>query len=169
MNLLIIVSSTRPNSKGYIVGEYIKQICSKLLNLNNYLINLVNPNDFEIRFDSDKDPKYTEMLKSADKIILIVSEYNHGYPGRLKTLLDSEYELYESKEVLLIGVSSGQIGGARAIENILPILYALKLNIFSKTILIPFVNSKFDEINKKNLDSDLEKYVIDTLKTFFNK
>ena len=54
-------------------------------------------------------------------------EYNHGYPGMLKHILDSNLKEYIHKAVGVCGVSAGGFGATRMIENLLPVLRELGL------------------------------------------
>lgn len=53
---------------------------------------------FEVAGDiySSKFPGYKEAVLRADGLILVISEYNHGYPGMLKNALDT---LFNEKEL----------------------------------------------------------------------
>ena len=68
-----------------------------------------------------KDPKFSETVARADALVLVVPEYNHGYPGLLKHVLDTNLKEYIHKAVGICGVSAGGFGGARAIQNLLPV------------------------------------------------
>jgi len=77
--------------------------------------------------ESIKDTRFSETMARADGLILIVPEYNHGYPGMLKHVLDSNLKEYIHKAVGICGVSAGGLGGARVIENLLPVMRELGL------------------------------------------
>lgn len=74
-----------------------------------------------------KDPRFSETVARADGLVLVVPEYNHGYPGLLKHVLDSNLKEYIHKAVGVCGVSAGGFGGVRAIENLLPVMRELGL------------------------------------------
>jgi NAD(P)H-dependent FMN reductase len=74
-----------------------------------------------------KHTQFSETVMRADGLILVVPEYNHGYPGLLKHVLDSNLKEYIHKAVGVCGVSAGGLGGARVIENLLPVLRELGL------------------------------------------
>src|SRR5438477_10450120 len=74
-----------------------------------------------------KDPSFSALVQRADALILVVPEYNHGYPGLLKHALDMNLAEYVHKAVGICGVSAGPFGGARMIENLLPVLRELGL------------------------------------------
>lgn len=74
-----------------------------------------------------KIPEFSEKMKRCDGLILVVPEYNHGYPGMLKHALDTNLEEYIHKAVGLCGVSAGPFGGTRVIEHLLPVMRELGL------------------------------------------
>jgi NAD(P)H-dependent FMN reductase len=74
-----------------------------------------------------KDPAFSATVERADALILVVPEYNHGYPGLLKHALDMNLKEYIHKAVGLCGVSEGPFGGTRVIEHLLPVMRELGL------------------------------------------
>jgi NAD(P)H-dependent FMN reductase len=78
-----------------------------------------------------KDSRFSESIMRADALIIVAPEYNHGYPGMLKHVLDSNLKEYIHKAVGICGVSAGPFGGTRVVENMLPVMRELGLvNIF---------------------------------------
>jgi NAD(P)H-dependent FMN reductase len=74
-----------------------------------------------------KDPAFSALCMRADAFILIAPEYNHGYPGLLKHVLDTNLKEYIHKAVGICGVSAGSFGGTRVIQNMLPVMRELGL------------------------------------------
>jgi NAD(P)H-dependent FMN reductase len=74
-----------------------------------------------------KDPDFSAKMDRSDALVIVCPEYNHGYPGLLKHILDSCLKEYIHKTVGVAGVSGGVFGGTRAIENLLPVLRELGL------------------------------------------
>ena len=74
-----------------------------------------------------KEAKFSETVALADGLVLVVPEYNHGYPGILKHVLDSNLKEYIHKAVGVCGVSAGGFGGTRMIQNLIPVLRELGL------------------------------------------
>jgi len=74
-----------------------------------------------------KDPRFSETVMRADALVIVAPEYNHGYPGLLKHVLDSNLKEYIHKAVGICGVSAGPFGGTRVIENLLPVMRELGL------------------------------------------
>lgn len=78
-----------------------------------------------------KDAAFAGKVDRSDALIIVAPEYNHGYSGLLKHVLDSCLREYIHKAVGIVGVSSGPWGGTRVIENLLPVIRELGLvNIF---------------------------------------
>ena len=81
--------------------------------------------------ESIKDGQFADRMARADGLVIVAPEYNHGYPGLLKHVLDSCLKEYIHKAVGIVGVSAGPFGGARVIQNLLPVMRELGLvNIF---------------------------------------
>ena len=73
-----------------------------------------------------KDPAFSSRMTRADALVIVAPEYNHGYSGMLKHVLDSCLKEYIHKAVGIVGVSAGPFGGARVIENLLPVMRELQ-------------------------------------------
>lgn len=70
---------------------------------------------------------WRELMAKADGLVIVTPEYNHGYPGELKILLDSSLAEYERKPVGICGVSAGRAGGARVIEQVRDVVISLQM------------------------------------------
>jgi NAD(P)H-dependent FMN reductase len=109
----------------------------------------VDPHDFNLPPDGapedGRDPKYSDITARADGFFIVTPEYNHGYPGSLKRLLDSEYDNYKHKAVAFAGVSDGQWGGRIVVDALLPVVRTLGLLPVSPTTYFPRVPDMFDD------------------------
>jgi len=77
--------------------------------------------------DGIKDPEFSSKMNRADALAIVSPEYNHSYPGLLKHVLDSCLKEYIHKAVAIAGVSAGPFGGARGIQDLLPVMRELGL------------------------------------------
>jgi len=88
---------------------------------------------------SDETKAWREIVAASDGFVIVSPEYNHGYPGELKMLLDQEHDAHRGKPVIVAGVSAGTLGGARLIEHIQPILSEIGM------IFLPY-SLRFDNV-----------------------
>jgi NAD(P)H-dependent FMN reductase len=92
-----------------------------------------------------KDAAMSEKLAKADGLVLVSPEYNHSFPGVLKHFLDGYLKEYIHKAVGVVGVSAGPFGGARGIQDLLPVLRELGLVSIFWDVNIGTVGKVFDE------------------------
>jgi NAD(P)H-dependent FMN reductase len=92
-----------------------------------------------------KDPVFAEQMNRADALVLVAPEYNHSFPGLLKHVLDTNLAEYVHKAVGVVGVSAGVYGGARMIQDLIPVLRELGLVTIFWDVNVNNVWSRFDE------------------------
>lgn len=86
---------------------------------------------------------YADAITRADGILIVTPEYNHGYPGSLKMVLDILYPEYLHKAAAVVAVSSGPWGGVRVVENLTPVLKELGLVVSQHALNIERVDQAF--------------------------
>ncbi len=95
-----------------------------------------------------KDPVFSAKMAQADALIIVTPEYNHGYPGILKHALDTNLKEYIHKAVGICGVSSSVFGGARVIQNLIPVMRELGLVTIFYDGNFPKAQELFDDAGK---------------------
>jgi NAD(P)H-dependent FMN reductase len=91
-----------------------------------------------------KDAGYAALMDRADALVIVAPEYNHGYSGLLKHVLDSCLKEYIHKAVGIAGVSAGLFGGTRVIQNLLPVMRELGLVTIFWDVNFSTVQKVFD-------------------------
>ncbi len=91
-----------------------------------------------------KSKEWSEIMKRANGLIVVSPEYNHGYPGELKLMLDQLYDEYNRKPVGICGVSSRGIGGARMVEALKPVMIELQMVPIRSAIYFSNIKDLFD-------------------------
>jgi len=108
---------------------------------------------------NDKIEEWRAVAKKADGFVFVTPEYNHGYPGELKIFFDNLDKEYNHKPVAYVGVSSGPIGGARAIEQLRLTAITLKMIPIASVVYFSNVKDNFDEQgNLKNSEDWLKLF-----------
>jgi NAD(P)H-dependent FMN reductase len=92
-----------------------------------------------------KDAGFSARMAAADAVVIVSPEYNHGYPGLLKHVLDSCLKEYIHKAAGVVGVSAGPFGGTRMIQDLLPVLRELGLVTIFWDVNFTSVRDAFDE------------------------
>lgn len=89
--------------------------------------------------------RLAERVLRSDGLIIVSPEYNHGYPGELKMMLDMIYWAYARKPVGICGVSSGPWGGARMVEQLRQVCLAFHMVPTCEAVYFPKIQELFDE------------------------
>jgi NAD(P)H-dependent FMN reductase len=92
-----------------------------------------------------KQAAFSANMDRADALVLVSPEYNHGYSGLLKHVLDSCLKEYIHKAVGIVGVSAGPFGGTRMIQNLLPVMRELGLVTIFWDVNFSSVQKAFDQ------------------------
>jgi NAD(P)H-dependent FMN reductase len=93
-------------------------------------------------------PEWRDTIIKADGLVIVSPEYNHGYPGALKAVLDLLLKEYIHKAVAFVGVSAGPWGGTRVIESMVPMVRELGLAVTFSDLNFPKVEKTFDAEGK---------------------
>jgi NAD(P)H-dependent FMN reductase len=143
-------------------------VLSKLEERDEIETQFFDVRDFHLPVDhygqeiKDQFPEWRDAIVRADGLVIVTPEYNHGYPGALKSVLDLLLREYVHKAVAFVGVSAGPWGGTRVIEACVPMVRELGFAVTFSDLNFPGVASKFDD-GGKLLDEAYEKRVKDFL------
>jgi len=92
-----------------------------------------------------KHADFSAHIDRAGALVVVSPEYNHGYPGLLKHVLDTCLKEYIHKAVGMVGVSAGPFGGTRVIQNLLPVMRELGLVTIFWDVNFSSVQKAFDQ------------------------
>jgi NAD(P)H-dependent FMN reductase len=147
--LPIILGTSRPGRESEKAAKLVLEVMTKTPGVQTELI---DPTMFDLPMDGNKirDPKFTEITAKADGFFIVTPEYNHSYPGSLKRLLDSEFDNYRDKPVVIAGVSDGPWGGTRAIEALLSPLKAMNMVVINQDVQFPKTPELFQDEKSLN-------------------
>src|SRR3989449_1134132 len=129
----VILGTSRQGRASEHAAHFVVDHVAKRADMRTDLIDIRNIRlSIDDAGESIKDPKFSATVNEADALIFVVPEYNHSFPGLLKHVLDTNLKEYIHKAAGVCGVSAGPFGGARMIQNFLPVLRELGLvTIFS--------------------------------------
>ena len=165
LNLPVLLGSNRKQRKSihaakWLVGEMQKRadVETRLFDVSEFPL----PHDDYGQGLKDQFPEWRDAIIQADGLVIVSPEYNHGYPGRLKAVLDLLLKEYIHKAVALVGVSAGPWGGTRVIEAMVPMVRELGLAVTFTDLNFPSIQKTFDEQGRL-LDQAYQRRVTDFL------
>lgn len=149
LNIPVILGTTRKgrmseHAARFVLGELKKQsgVTTELIDIRTLALPVDDAGE------GVKDAGFSARMNAADALVIVAPEYNHSFPGLLKHVLDSCLKEYIHKPAGIVGVSAGPFGGARVIENFLPVLRELGLVAIFWDVNFGNVSKVFDESGK---------------------
>ncbi len=159
--LPILLGTNRKNRQSENVARW---VFSKMEERDDIESQFFDVRDFDLPRDhygteiGEQFPEWRDAIIRADGLIIVTPEYNHGYAGTMKSVLDTLLKEYIHKAVAFVGVSAGMWGGTRVIESCVPMVRELGLAVTFSDLNFPKVQDKFDE-NGNLIDDIYEKLV----------
>src|SRR5438874_2210148 len=122
----VILGTTRRGRMSENVARLMLAETGKRPGLETELIDILRvPMPLDDAGQSIRDPDFAGRMSRADALVIVQPEYNHGFPGLLKHVLDSCLKEYVHKAAGIVGVSAGPWGGVRGIQTVLPVMREL--------------------------------------------
>ena len=91
----------------------------------------------------DRFPEWREAIVRADGLVIVTPEYNHSYPGPLKTAIDSVRAEWRGKPVAFVSYG-GLSGGLRAVEALRVVFAELHATTIRETVSFHNAWDQFD-------------------------
>jgi NAD(P)H-dependent FMN reductase len=153
--LKIITSTTREGRKGILVANWITELAKangkfevELLDLAEINLPLMNePNHPRLKqYQHEHTKRWSATIESADAYIIVLAEYNFGFPAPIKNALD--YLLHEWKHKPVAFVSYGGVsGGLRSTQMLKQVISALNMMALFESVSIPFFAKSITDEN----------------------
>lgn len=161
MNLTLILGTSHKGRMSEKVFSFMKE---RIKAKEKWDINLVDASDFLRKRTGEEiegDKKLKNIFQNTDAYVIVSPEYNHSYPGELKLFLDNFYTEYTARPVGFCGVSSGLIGGARAVEQLKLVAIDINMIPIHKHLYFGEVQNLFegDKFIKNDMDSEIDDFL----------
>ena len=155
INIAVVCGSVRKNRRSIWPARFIQQKIkdagheSTLVDFLELPLPFVdsdpNPSSLNKQYPYENVQKWSGIADAADAFVIVTPEYNHGYSPVIKNALDWLYAEFEDKPVGLCGVSDGQSGGLRAIEQLRPLMANFSMYDIQEAVAFRSVQNSFDE------------------------
>lgn len=125
LNIPVLLGTVRQDRRSERAARWISGLLEEREGVETHLIDLrdlnLSINDAG-RGEGAADEGFRSAVDACHGLVLVVPEYNSGFPGLLKHALDMLLEEYRRKAVGVASVSVGGLGGVRMIPTLLPVL-----------------------------------------------
>lgn len=161
--IAIIAGTNRPGSNTRKVVAQVESIYKKqntvtsLIDLANLPPGIFDPGSYAEKPASFKP--FSELVLSADGLVIVTPEYNGGFPGVLKYFIDMLKfpESFEAKPVCFIGLAAGIWGALRPVEQLQHIFAYRNAHIFPQRVFISGINGQLNEEGRLKDDELVER------------
>ncbi|RZQ66001.1 NADPH-dependent FMN reductase [Amycolatopsis suaedae] len=134
--LAVIVGSVREGRFAPVVSTWFTDQAQQRADLTVDVVDLA-----EIPFPSKE---FAERIGAADAFVVITPEYNHGYPGPLKTAIDSLGAQWQAKPVGFVSYG-GISGGLRSVEQLRIVFAELHAVTIRETVSFAYAWDQFTD------------------------
>lgn len=155
MTKIAILSGTdRPNANALVVSNYLKNAYNKEQDVEAYIVDLKDfPLEAVIGGNYGKEnPKleaFNKQFLAADGVVMVVPEYNGGFPGILKLFIDylPFPSAFAGLPMAFVGEASGSFGALRSVEQLQMVAAYRNAYLFPERLFINQVHKNFDPEN----------------------
>ncbi|HKN93914.1 MAG TPA: NAD(P)H-dependent oxidoreductase [Thermoleophilaceae bacterium] len=167
-HIQIILGSTREQRRGEPIARWLAKLASARGDLNAELVDLA---DFALPFLTQATPPmgpdsrdaaardWASKIASADGYVLVVPEYNHGYPAAIKNALDHLFAEWNRKPMGFVSYG-GASGGLRAVEQLRQVVIELSIVPLRRQIAIPRVWERISDSGELRAPQDPEAHLL---------
>ncbi|MBC3192006.1 NAD(P)H-dependent oxidoreductase [Pseudonocardia sp. C8] len=122
VRVAVVIGSVRPRRFGPTAARW---FAGELAGRDDVTVDVVDLRDAELSPGLEhSDRALGRRLAAADAFVVVTPEYNHSYPGPLKTAIDSFHAEWAAKPVGFVSYG-GLSGGIRAVEHLRPVFVEL--------------------------------------------
>jgi NAD(P)H-dependent FMN reductase len=170
-NLHIIIGSTREGRAAEPIAQWVDRRAKEY---GAFEVTLLDLRDWPLPMFTETmttigdfaNPTYSEpivkrwnnTIAEGDAFIFITPEYNHSFSGVLKNAIDNVFVSwgFRNKPAAFVGYSAGQVGGARAVEQLALVTVEAEMVPLRNTVLVAAAQSAFDDTGRPaNPQSDI--------------
>jgi len=127
----VIVGSVRPGRFGPVVADWFVRHAGARADLTVAALDL-----------ADNPPDFAARIGAADALVVVTPEYNHSYPGPLKSAIDGVGTQWRGKPVAFVSYG-GLSGGLRAVEALRVVFAELHTVTVRETVSFHLAHQRF--------------------------
>jgi len=145
LSLAVIIASTREGRFGGTVGGWFVEQAKRR---DDFVVDVIDLADTPLptTMPAPAPPEvlaFTGRLDAADAFVVVTPEYNHSFPGPLKSAIDSAHREWAAKPVGVVSYG-GVSGGLRAAEQLRLVFADLHAVTIRNTVSFHLAHRRFD-------------------------
>lgn len=150
--ITVIAGTNREGSKTGRVARYVAGLHREsgeetvLLDLTRLPPECLSPTVYATK-PAAFEQAFVEPVLRADGLVIVIPEYNGGFPGVMKLFIDllPFPEAFEKRPTCYIGLAAGQWGALRSVEQLQMIFAYRNAFNFNERVFLPQVSDLFPE------------------------
>jgi NAD(P)H-dependent FMN reductase len=142
--LVVVIGSVRKDRIGPVVARW---LLGRVASHNATQVDVIDLDAIDLPDDLGNGGDavmFRKRIDGADGFIVVTPEYNRGYPGTLKTAIDTAVTEWHAKPVGFVSYG-GMSGGMRAVEQLRPVFAELHAVTMQAVVAVPFVWDQIDQ------------------------
>ena len=135
IRLAVVIGSTREGRFGPTVAHWFAALAAQRPDVEVDVVDLCEP--------GVPGPRLSTAIDAADGVVIVTAEYNHSFPGPLKTAIDSLGAEWHAKPIGFVSYG-GISGGLRAVEPLRGVFAELHAVTIRETVSFALAWQAFD-------------------------
>jgi len=171
LHIAILSTSVRKGRNSHRVALFLKNFIeeqklatAEIIDLNEYQFPLFEERLMYLENPSPGLLDYSRKIKESDGVVIVVPEYNGGYPASLKNAIDVLYPEWQKKPVAIATCSGGDFGGSQVITSIQFVLWKMHALTVTSMFPNPNVDKAYDDMGIPADKSGTERRALPFLK-----
>ena len=144
LGLEVIVGSVREGRFAPVVANWFVRRAEHDGRFDVRVLDLLDAQLPEDLVETERTTAFRDRLAAADAFVVGTSEYNHGYPGALKTAIDSAKYEWRAKPVGFVSYG-GLSGGLRATEQLRQVVTEVHMVSVREQVSFHRARKRFDD------------------------
>ncbi len=153
MKLKIITSTNRSGAQGRIVADWIYEYAKGNSDFEVELLDLAEinlpfmdePNHPKLKqYKFEHTKKWSKTIEDADAFIIVLAEYNYGFPAPIKNAIDYLHDEWKYKPVGFVSYG-GVSAGLRAVQMLKQVLTTLSMMPLTEQVNLPFFSKNIPD------------------------
>lgn len=172
IDIEIISGTDRPGANALKISRYLQKLYRShgvqagIVDLQDFPTEKISGGRYGEEIGEIED--FIRPIIDADGLVIVCPEYNGGYPGILKLMIDylPFPESLNKKPISFVGEATGAFGALRAVEQLQQVVGYRNAHVFPERVFIPRVNKNFDpesgirdSMQQQLLEEQIENFI----------